>query len=103
MAEIYREPMARLELRKLDPEDAALSVTEAGYRSHFITVSEVLDLGGSVALARAWLDETAESTAWAERQEKSRQLSFFRPRPQERHANKPSATQHSLDIKGNKY
>lgn len=77
MPAIYGEPVAHLELRSLEPEDAALPVTETGYRSHFLPASEVLDHGGPIAFARTWLDEAAQSKAWIERQERSRQLSFF--------------------------
>ena len=50
LSEIYGEPVAHLELRSLDPEEATLPVNETGYRSHFLSASEVLDRGGPVAV-----------------------------------------------------
>lgn len=70
-------PLAHLELRSLDPEDAALPVTETGYCSHFLPASEVVEQGGPIGYARVWLDEAAQSAAWKTKQAAARQLSLF--------------------------
>ncbi len=65
-----------LEIHVIQPEGAAIPITDTGYRSHFFaepleTVEDV------VAYVRDWLDRTAKSPEWKRRQEAARQLSLF--------------------------
>lgn len=57
--------------------EAALPITETGYRSHFLTPQEVERAGGPVALVVAWLNEAARNKGWKEAEEKARQLNLF--------------------------
>lgn len=66
-----------LEITTIEPERAALPITETGYRSHFIRPDELDGCGGAVAFVTAWLDAEAESEAWKAACERSRQLSLF--------------------------
>jgi hypothetical protein len=75
--ELSQFATAHLEIRSEEPSNAALPVTETGYRSHFIARGAVEQTGGPVAYARAWLDDAAKTPAWKRRQEASRQLSLF--------------------------
>lgn len=62
-----------LELRAGEP----LSVTATGYRSHFFHTQEELSLEDVLAFVLAWLEEEAESRAWNEYLERSRQGDLF--------------------------
>jgi len=77
VSEAFGEPVACLELRNLDPEDAPLPVTGTGHRSRFLAAPEVLDCGGPIGFARRWLDEAAPSQSRRGRQEAACQLSFL--------------------------
>ncbi len=71
------EPVAHLQLRSLDPDRAALPVSETGYKSHYVSATEVEECGGPVAYAIAWLDHAATFPDWIALQESSRQLALF--------------------------
>lgn len=68
---------AHLEVRSISPERARLPITETGYRSHFLHVEEIDDVGGPVAYVTAWLCDMATSREWLEHEQCSRQLSLF--------------------------
>ncbi|MFE3836465.1 hypothetical protein [Pseudogemmobacter sonorensis] len=55
--------------------EAALPVTETGYRSHFIPAGSVAAYGGAVAFVTAWLDHEAKRTPWCK--PAPQQLSLF--------------------------
>ena len=70
-------PLAHLQVRSVQPERAALPVSETGYRSRFLAAAEVVDLGGPAAYVRGWLDAMSKDEAWLASEDASRQLSFF--------------------------
>lgn len=55
----------------------ALPVSETGYRSHYIPVSEVDAAGGPVKYATAWLDAASRSAAWKAIEREQRQGCLF--------------------------
>lgn len=69
--------VAHLQVEAVHPQHAPLSITETGYRSHFIHPSAIDDAGGTTAFVIAWLDEAARSPAWRKRQNAAQQLSLF--------------------------
>jgi hypothetical protein len=66
-----------LEITTIEPERAALPITETGYRSHFVTPAELERYGCVAAFVIAWLEAESESDAWKAACERSRQLSLF--------------------------
>ena len=54
-----------------------LPFTETGYRSCFLTPTEVDAVGGPVAYVLAWLDAAAESPQWKVSQMAGQQLTLF--------------------------
>lgn len=65
-----------LEIHVLQPEGAALPITDTGYRSHFF--SGPLDGFESAAeYVRRWLDSEAQSPQWKQRELEARQLRLF--------------------------
>jgi hypothetical protein len=68
---------SHLEIRTVSPAQAALPVTDTGYRSHFLPSGAVESAGGPVAYIQAWLDEAAKAPSWKRKDEQSRQLSLF--------------------------
>jgi hypothetical protein len=68
---------AHLQIQTAVPEHAPLPVTETGYRSLFLPMGIVEEVGGAEAYVRLWLDEAARSREWKEHQERSRQYSLF--------------------------
>jgi len=70
--------IAHLEIRSINPDRTPLPITETGYRSHFHQPGTIEAHGGDVvAQVTAWLDEEAESKAWQNYVEASRQYSLF--------------------------
>lgn len=69
--------MAHIAVRSIRPEGAKLPITETGYRSHFLPLPEVEELGGPLAYVRAWLDHEASRPAWKAQAEAARQLGLF--------------------------
>ena len=66
--------IAHLEVRSLKPDCAPLPITETGYRSHFHQVGEMKKFEkGVVECVKDWLDAEANSRAWREYIEVSRQ------------------------------
>jgi hypothetical protein len=69
---------AHLEVRSLSPKNAPLPITETGYLSHFHQTNTVEDADGTlIDQVTAWLDEKANSKAWMEYVERSRQGSLL--------------------------
>jgi hypothetical protein len=58
------EPVAHLQLRSLNPERAALPMSETGYISRFVSGDEIEASGGPIAYVLAWLNAEADSRAW---------------------------------------
>lgn len=54
-----------------------LPVTETGYRSHFIHLADEVDAETIKAYITAWLDSAADTKAWRQYLENSRQLTLF--------------------------
>jgi len=71
--------IAHLEIEAINPERAALPITETGYLSHFHEIGSIeRDYGGDVVEAvTAWLDKEAKSKKWQDYIEKSRQGELF--------------------------
>ena len=56
---------SHLEVRSVSPENAALPITETGYRSHFMPIDTIeTQFVSAVAFVEAWLNERANSKAW---------------------------------------
>ena len=69
---------SHLEVRSVLPENAALPITETGYRSHFMPVGTVESQYASVAeFVAAWLEERAKSSGWKVQAFKSAQGDLF--------------------------
>lgn len=75
--EVYGEPLAHLEVAAVKPARAELPITETGYQSLFLPASAFEAEDGPVAFVQAWLEGEAESEAWKQREEASRQMSLF--------------------------
>lgn len=71
------EPMAHLEITRVDVEGEPLPITETGYRSHFLPPQHVEDEGGPVAYVLAWFDHDANSDRWKAYELSCRQMSLF--------------------------
>jgi hypothetical protein len=71
------QSMAHLEIESINPKRAPLPITETGYRSHFIHVAEVENMGGPEAYVTAWIGCLAKCRAWRDAAEASRQLALF--------------------------
>lgn len=71
--------IAHLEIETINPERAALPITETGYLSHFHEIGSVeCDYDGDVVMAvTEWLDKEAKSRQWQSYVEKSRQSELF--------------------------
>lgn len=69
--------VAHLQVRVIEPERAALPITETGYRSHFVDREAVSEAGGPVEYVRQWLDAEARSKTWQARDLAQRQLTLF--------------------------
>ncbi len=54
-----------------------LSVTQTGYRSHFMSPDELAEFEGVEDFVRQWLDDAAQSKEWQSHVSASRQLSLF--------------------------
>ncbi len=54
-----------------------LPITETGYRSHFLSSSDVAEYGDAIAYVTVWLNHGAKSKAWQEQAEAGRQMSLF--------------------------
>ena len=73
--EIYGHAMAHLEIRSNGKQP--LPMTETGYRSHFTLASTIKEQGGAETFVRTWLDHEAQSKAWQDYVERSKQLTLF--------------------------
>ncbi|MGB6229117.1 MAG: hypothetical protein WBF53_03195 [Litorimonas sp.] len=71
--------IAHLELQTIEPRGERLPVTHTGYRSHFDPVGTIeRDFEGDVVAAVInWLDNAAQSQAWQEYEEDTRQGVLF--------------------------
>lgn len=77
MAEYYDEPMSHIQIVTIEPERAALPITDTGYKSHFIPESNIAKYGSAKDYVLAWLNEAATSPAWIKAEEERRQYSLF--------------------------
>jgi hypothetical protein len=66
-----------IEVESLTPKQSALPITETGYRSHFLTPLELINVGGPVTFVTAWLDAQAKSKDWQKRQTAPQQGDLF--------------------------
>lgn len=57
--------------------DDKLPVTETGYRSRFVPMTDVPDADTLRKMVRDWLDDAAHRPAWQRYQEERRQLKLF--------------------------
>lgn len=57
--------------------DKPVSITETGYKSHFIPYDETLHLDDVLKFVVSWLDEAAQSRSWREYVETQRQGDLF--------------------------
>ena len=56
--------ISHLEIHSLEPERAALPVTETGYKSHFFHTDEIFSEPELKQMVEQWLDEAAQSSEW---------------------------------------
>ena len=75
--ETYGYPLAHLEVRSIQPEEAPMPISHTGYRSHFFNPTKVEEFDNPVSYILQWLDDAAKSTEWIELQESLNQLSLF--------------------------
>lgn len=66
-----------IEVEALAPKKAALPITETGYRSQFVSGLDLINAGGPVTFATAWLDREAKSKDWQKRQAFRQQGDLF--------------------------
>ena len=59
------------------PKKAPLSITETGYRSHFLSPLELINDGGPVTFVTAWLDREAMGKTWQKRHTARQQGDLF--------------------------
>ena len=75
--EVYGYPMSHIEIRTIEPDLAPLPVSDTGYRSIFITLPEIENLGGVKAMIKDYLDDAARNKLWKAQEEKARQYDLF--------------------------
>ena len=66
-----------LEVVSVSPERAPLPITETGYRSRFMPISDMEGYDSPEAFVEAWLDYASRSPEWKALEAASRQLSLF--------------------------
>lgn len=70
--------ISHVEIRSLSPDRAPLPITETGFKSHFFQPSATpLSEVEIITLVREWLDEEAQTTAWQQYVECSKQGELF--------------------------
>lgn len=69
--------LTHLEIQTVEPAMAPLPVTETGYRSHFVPLGDVEEVGGPAAYVRRWLDREAQRPVWRRIEAAWRQLDLF--------------------------
>ena len=70
--------ISHLEIRAIEPEQAALPITGTGYLSHFFAPDSVdFEKQSVVDFVKNWLDREAKCPAWQERLEKAGQYELF--------------------------
>ena len=57
-----------VEVESIAPKQAALPITETGYRSHFLAPLELVNAGGPITFVTAWLDREAKGKDWQKQQ-----------------------------------
>lgn len=75
--EVYGYPMSHVEIRTVEPDLAPLPVSDTGYRSIFITLPKIENLGGVKTMITDYLDDAARNKSWKEQEEKARQYDLF--------------------------
>lgn len=71
------EAMSHIEIRTVNPEKAALPITETGYKSHFTPRGNIDEYDSPVVFVKEWLDHEAQSECWKNAQNEVRQMSLF--------------------------
>ena len=74
LKQILGGSMAHLQVQSVQPERAALPITETGYRSHFLPAHEIVAAGGASVYVQEWLAAAARDPAWKAQVEDARQL-----------------------------
>ena len=59
--EIYGYGMFHIEVRSVSPEKSPLPITETGYKSIFITESDLVSHGGALQYVTSYMEEEAKS------------------------------------------
>lgn len=70
---ITGEALAHLEVKAQQP----LPITKTGYRSLFLSPTEVAQANGAVSLIQNWLDEAAQEEDWKASLKERQQYSLF--------------------------
>ena len=68
---------AHLELQVLEPKGAPLPLTDTGYWSDFLSLSEAQEAGGPAAVAVELLEEFAQTQTWRVRRARWEQRDLF--------------------------
>ena len=66
-----------IEVRVQKPRGARLPITETGYRSHFISATELINAGGPVTFVTAWIEREAKSRDWQKHESARAQGNLF--------------------------
>lgn len=80
-----------VEVQVQKPRGAGLPITETGYRSHFITATDLINAGGPVTFVQAWIDREAKSRNWQRRETAKAQANLFEWADQAKQATKRAA------------
>jgi hypothetical protein len=63
--ELYGYPLAHIQIQSISPKNAALPITETGFKSHFMRSDDIQAEGGPVLYVQGWLDFMAEDPRWS--------------------------------------
>ena len=70
--------IAHIEVRSIHPERAPIPITETGYKSHFLPIGILEENQITAAeMILQWIEKEAESTAWKNLEQSTKQLSLF--------------------------
>ncbi len=74
----YFKDVAHLEIRSIAPERAPLPITETGYRSHFLHITNMdFSTFDPVTEVQSWIEKKAVSPKWQKAVLANRQLALF--------------------------
>lgn len=69
--------MEHIEIRSIKPKNAALPITETGYKSQFLYKEYLEPYGSPADYVLDWLEHEAKSPGWKAKCEVKRQYSLF--------------------------